>query len=147
MTDTLQDDGFGDFTPRRSSIGLTALIDVVFILLMFFMLTSSFVRWHAVDLAVPAAAAAATPVDAPPPLQLVLDADGGLTTTDGAARLGNYRTLRPGALNNFADGRAVVLRPRHEATLETIVGASEALLQAGGHDVALGPLAAPIATP
>lgn len=37
------------FKARRRSIGLTALIDVVFILLMFFMLTSSFNRWRAID--------------------------------------------------------------------------------------------------
>ncbi|MGE0483222.1 MAG: ExbD/TolR family protein [Gammaproteobacteria bacterium] len=147
MSTGLRDDAadFGDFTPRRSTIGLTALIDVVFILLMFFMLSSSFVRWHAVDLAVPAAAA--TPRDAPPPLQLVLAADGALATSDGITRLGDYRALRPGTLRDLAGGRALVLRPRGDATLETIVGASEALLRAGGRDVALGALAAAQATP
>jgi len=45
-----------DAQPRRNLIGLTPLIDVVFILLVFFMLTSSFLQWRAIDLAAPAAA-------------------------------------------------------------------------------------------
>ncbi|SBS35999.1 Biopolymer transport protein ExbD [Marinomonas spartinae] len=41
---------------RKQAISLTPLIDVVFILLLFFMLTSSFVPWRSVDtpLSVPA---------------------------------------------------------------------------------------------
>lgn len=34
----------------KKTISLTALIDVVFILLMFFMLTSTFIKWHQVEL-------------------------------------------------------------------------------------------------
>jgi len=38
---------------RRSVISLTPLIDVVFILLIFFMLASSFMEWRALDLGTP----------------------------------------------------------------------------------------------
>ena len=38
---------------RRAAIRLTPLIDVVFILLVFFMLASSFAEWRAIDLAAP----------------------------------------------------------------------------------------------
>ena len=38
--------------PRKSLVNLTPLIDVVFILLIFFMLASNFVRWHYIELAV-----------------------------------------------------------------------------------------------
>jgi len=41
---------------RRPLISLTPLIDVVFILLVFFMLASSFLDWRAVDLSTPAQA-------------------------------------------------------------------------------------------
>lgn len=44
-----------DAPRRRSLISLTPLIDVVFILLVFFMLTSSFLQWRAIDLAAPGA--------------------------------------------------------------------------------------------
>jgi len=44
--------------PRRRSaaISLTPLIDVVFILLVFFMLASSFLQWRAIELETPAQA-------------------------------------------------------------------------------------------
>lgn len=38
---------------RRTLISLTPLIDVVFILLVFFMLASSFLNWRAIDLSLP----------------------------------------------------------------------------------------------
>lgn len=44
---------------RRPLISLTPLIDVVFILLIFFMLASSFLDWRAIDLDTPVQAAAA----------------------------------------------------------------------------------------
>lgn len=40
-------------TKRSKAISLTPLIDVVFILLLFFMLSSSFSRWFAIDLSMP----------------------------------------------------------------------------------------------
>ena len=43
---------------RRPLISLTPLIDVVFILLIFFMLASSFLDWRSIDLNAPAQAAA-----------------------------------------------------------------------------------------
>ena len=41
---------------RRATISLTPLIDVVFILLVFFMLASSFLDWRSIDLDPPAKA-------------------------------------------------------------------------------------------
>ncbi|PCJ33044.1 MAG: biopolymer transporter TolR [Gammaproteobacteria bacterium] len=42
-----------DPAPRREMISLTPLIDIVFILLLFFMLTSSFSRWQQIELLTP----------------------------------------------------------------------------------------------
>ncbi|ANG61716.1 biopolymer transporter TolR [Marinobacterium aestuarii] len=47
---------------RRRAISLTPLIDVVFILLLFFMLSSTFTQWRQLDLAVPGTGAATPPV-------------------------------------------------------------------------------------
>jgi biopolymer transport protein ExbD len=47
---------------RRRLISLTPLIDVVFILLVFFMLASSLIQWRVVALDAPASAASGTPV-------------------------------------------------------------------------------------
>jgi biopolymer transport protein ExbD len=48
------------YTPKKQRISLTALIDVVFILLLFFMLTTNFNHWYTVD--VSTASATAQPV-------------------------------------------------------------------------------------
>ncbi|WP_150525668.1 biopolymer transporter ExbD [Roseibium sediminis] len=38
-------------TPQRKALGLTSLIDVIFLLLLFFMLASSFTRYQATQMA------------------------------------------------------------------------------------------------
>ena len=48
---------------RRPLISLTPLIDVVFILLVFFMLASSFLDWRSIDLNAPAQAAAGPAIE------------------------------------------------------------------------------------
>ncbi|MDO6805130.1 biopolymer transporter ExbD, partial [Wenyingzhuangia sp. 1_MG-2023] len=63
-------------TPRRARpISLTALIDVVFILLMFFMLTSSFTQWLTMPLASQSASSEPAETEELPQL-LVLHQDG-----------------------------------------------------------------------
>jgi biopolymer transport protein ExbD len=53
---------FESIAPKRRLVSLTPLIDVVFILLVFFMLASSLVKWQVVALDAPASAAAGTAV-------------------------------------------------------------------------------------
>lgn len=47
---------------RKRAISLTPLIDVVFILLLFFMLSSTFTQWRQQDLAVPGSGTTTPPV-------------------------------------------------------------------------------------
>ena len=63
-------------TSRRSIISLTPLIDVVFILLLFFMLTSRFQHYQAMALKVPAADFSATSQTDVEPVVLELTSDG-----------------------------------------------------------------------
>ncbi|WP_020683874.1 ExbD/TolR family protein [Marinobacterium rhizophilum] len=64
---------------RRRAISLTPLIDVVFILLLFFMLSSTFTQWRQLDLAVPGRG------DAPASIQhqVQLLSDSGRFSIDG----------------------------------------------------------------
>jgi len=64
---------------RRRAISLTPLIDVVFILLLFFMLSSTFTQWRQLDLAVPGSG------DAPAAIQhqVKLLSDSGRFSIDG----------------------------------------------------------------
>jgi len=51
--------------PRKRRLSMTPLIDVVFILLLFFMLASSFIEWREIDLSM-AGESAVTSSDEPP---------------------------------------------------------------------------------
>ncbi|MDP7242489.1 MAG: biopolymer transporter ExbD, partial [Rhodospirillales bacterium] len=51
---------FGQQRPTGRLISLTPLIDVVFILLVFFMLASSFLDWRSIDLTVSSGVGEAT---------------------------------------------------------------------------------------
>lgn len=121
-------------TPRRrSGISLTALIDCVFILLLFFMLSSSFSQWRAVNLQAPLASS--TPV-AEQPQMLLLGADASLQLRGGEFRANDYRTLD--GLNGLDAQRAVVLVPAADANLQDIVGALEKLQALGLVKLVLG---------
>lgn len=91
--------------PRRRLISLTPLIDVVFILLVFFMLASSFSQWRTVDLTV--AGGGGEPGDARME-QVRLGADGPMW--DGEVRgtdelVAALQRLRPEAIRvRVADG-------------------------------------------
>ena len=64
---------------RRRGISLTPLIDVVFILLLFFMLSSTFTQWRQLDLVVPGRGA----TSAVEQHQVVLLSDDGRFSVDG----------------------------------------------------------------
>ena len=62
---------------KRKTISLTALIDVVFILLMFFMLTSTFIKWHTLELQTALAGSEVVQVETARQTQLVIIREAG----------------------------------------------------------------------
>ena len=122
------------YQPRRRSISLTPLIDVVFILLMFFMLTSTFTRWKAVDLRLPTASADASPKK---PQALLLHTDGSLSL-----RGRSFQLLDPNAeaaLSTALDPtQPVVVFPEADTRVQTIISTFEGLTAAGVSDAVLG---------
>lgn len=116
--------------PRRRPVGirLTPLIDVVFILLVFFMLASSFMDWRGFRLELPAADATPDP-DARPIVIRVLG--------DGGYRLGGL-DLGPGELaervrevRGGEEARPVVIQAAADAPVQATVRALDRL-HAGG---------------
>jgi biopolymer transport protein ExbD len=111
----------------RVVLSLTPLIDVVFILLVFFMLVSQFAQWRIIDV---------TPVtsgDGPgigkPPLIVTLAADGSagvagqhVTTVDEAVSM---------VRDTHADGQAVLIRPDESVAVQPVVDLVEALAVVG----------------
>ncbi len=117
---------------RRVAVGLTALIDVVFILLLFFMLASSFSDWRAIRLdaamAGPGAADAGTVLVGVSPAGLAL---GGRPV--GAEEL----RARLSALVAADPSRRVALRPAPGTPLQASVDALDLIAASGAKHVAL----------
>lgn len=119
---------------KRALIGLTPLIDVVFILLVFFMLASSFLDWRAVDLEAPVrAASGATAADAA--LLIEIRADGLWLAGEAATldTLGN----RLGARLAAAPGQHVLIAPAAGVPLQRTVAVLDRLKAAGVADLQL----------
>ena len=121
--------------PKRPPIGLTALADVVFLLLVFFMLASSFLEWRAIDLKLPAETEAAGAFGEPP--IVVSIADDGALRLDGAPVAGADLGAR--LLERLAGdaGHPVVVLAADEVPLQRTIEVLEAVSAAGGRDVSL----------
>ena len=117
--------------PSAAKIGLTPLIDVVFILLLFFMLTSTFSHRKTLDLSVPATAADLTPVDEPVVLDLksegLFHEDVLLAPEDIGTRLAD----------RLAKGDPVVIRVAPGIPLETSVAVMDALRASNARAIVL----------
>ncbi|MAZ03634.1 MAG: biopolymer transporter ExbD [Sneathiella sp.] len=108
---------------RKSIIGLTSLIDVIFLLLLFFMLTSTFLRYTGFDLSVAAASG-----DAPASetiLLVHLNADGTLSL-NGEPVAGPDLTIEITEFHARGIEHAV-LRPRGEVPVQLLVDTLEML--------------------
>ncbi len=120
---------------RRPLIGLTPLIDVVFILLVFFMLASSFADWRAIELAAPGeddAAATGTVEGA-----LLVE-----VRPDGLRLAGEFLPLetiadRVSARLAAAPDTPVLVKPAGGVTLQSTVVILDRLAQAGAANLSL----------
>lgn len=122
-------------TPRRRQlISLTPLIDVVFILLIFFMLASSFLDWRTIPLATPAAGSrVASDLT---PLQVRIHLDGRLVFEGEALELGQLRAAVRGRLAD-EPGRSVVVRPDDAVPLQRVVEVLDRVRDSGAGSVRL----------
>ncbi len=114
---------------RRSRIALVSLVDVIFILLFFFMLAAYDLDWRAlhVDLARPAVVAAeslATPVEG---LKVVMLANGDLYFRGRTAS----RAVLLAEVRGGPRDRPVVLVPARGVNVQALVGLVDALEPSG----------------
>ena len=119
---------------RRHALGLTPLIDVVFNLLLFFMLASSLVDWRRLDLAT-----GSSPADAnAPPAAEVRVANDGVLRYDGETF--DIAAISERLVAELEDETisAVILRAESGVQLGSVVGVFDALANAGVEALALG---------
>lgn len=109
----------------RKPIPLTPLVDIVFLLLMFFMLSSTFTKFSALDIS--ASSGGETSIAKPtfPGVIIVVDGQGSITINGAATPLQGVAS----ALDDFAaDGaKRAALRAGGQATVQDLVTVLEAV--------------------
>lgn len=119
---------------RAKPISLTALIDVVFILLMFFMLTSSFSQWQAVELKTPNANSQVK--NDTPPVVIIYENDLGLLT-DTLQRPILLAEIKP-ALKRSDVSLPIILSGEKSVSVQRLVNHYEALKTLGFRHIQIG---------
>jgi len=117
-------------TRRKNMISLTPLIDVVFILLLFFMLSSTFSRWHQIALQTPASSESQTP-----DLTLLkIESNAGEIKIDSTLVLISDEAQLTALLQQYSQTN-LVLTASKDITVQTIVSVMDGLKQAGANKV------------
>lgn len=119
---------------RRALIGLTPLIDVVFILLLFFMLASNFSQWRSIDVMTPATGNTAR--DDEKPLLIRIEHNGSISLDGTPLALESLNTAAAADLKNNPQ-RLIIVQPEPQVALQTIVDVLERLHAAAGRHIAL----------
>ncbi|WPZ35141.1 biopolymer transporter ExbD [Thalassobaculum sp. OXR-137] len=112
---------------RRAVISLTPLIDVVFILLVFFMLASSFLDWRTIDLAAPTSAGAGSAMTGAMLLEIRPD---GLRLSGHMVTLDEAERKIMAKVREKADQR-VLIKPADGVALQDTVSVLDRLSAAG----------------
>ena len=116
---------------KRALIKLTPLIDVVFILLIFFMLASSFLDWRAIDMDAPVRAGAGAADDAAFLIDIAPD---GLTLNGKEATLDMIGVQLEDAITEDAQ-QPVLIAPAAGVSLQRLVTVLDAAKAAGAGDI------------
>lgn len=116
---------------RDADINLTPLIDVVFLLLIFFMVSTTFVKESEIDLTLPEASAEVKETAAEQ-IDVAIDRDGTVYINEKALLNNRVDTLRK-ALGDAADGDdpVVIISADARASHQSVVDIMDAARQAG----------------
>ncbi len=124
---------FEGLPPRRHTPNLTPLIDIVFLLLIFFLLTSHFVKDESLDIVLPEAESA-TAFEDEDILEIIIDQDGGIIV--------NERHINPDKLDDILrqslqgrNKKQVVLRGDQSVPLGLTVKVMDAARKAGAESL------------
>lgn len=116
---------------RRNLVGITPLVDVVFILLFFFMLASSFDRWHSIDLRLQTSGGQA---DSPVETRVLSVRPGArIYWLDSWMDLARFSRSLPG----LDPSVVLVLKPVQGAAMQDLIDVMEAISSEGHNSVSL----------
>lgn len=135
------------FAPRSSEepeINLISLVDVVFMLLIFFMVTTTFVRATGLKIALPSAEQAIAP-EKQDAVEVTVDASGRYFVDGRQLRDGSALTLARG-LSEVAGadhGGALVIRADGRASHQAVVTVMDVAGRAGFNQISIATVPAP----
>ena len=113
------------FSPERKSrapaLALTSMLDVIFLLLCFFVTVSVFSQWESeISIKLPNAKTAETPERLPGEIIVNLSKDGKITVNSAALSLGDLG-VRLAKVAKFYPGQPVIIRADKEVRYESLV--------------------------
>jgi biopolymer transport protein ExbD len=121
-------------TRKRPLISLTPLIEVVFILLLFFMLASNFSQWRTIDVMTPVSGGIQN--DSEPSLLIQIESAGNIRLDGTPLTLDGLFGPAAAAIQQQPQ-RRIVVQPAADVSLQTIVSVLERLRAAGGQRIVL----------
>ena len=126
----------GSGRTRRSlaEINVTPLVDVVFLLLVFFLLTSTYVTQESVELSLPSSDSAAVRDQAP--VTVSLDADWALYLDGRAVDASEFEAVLSASLTE-RDTEAVTLKADRSVQLQSLLRIMDRIRAAGAAELAL----------
>ncbi|MET1255531.1 ExbD/TolR family protein [Aliikangiella maris] len=119
---------------KSKRMTLTPLIDVVFILLLFFMLTSSFQRWSSFDIPHAASSSQAISASEVEPIYLLLYSSGKIVLWPEGTSWNSFGQIKPTDLlvTNVKNQRKdFLLIPEYSTSLQTMITTAEYLKKTG----------------
>ena len=126
-------------------INLTSLIDVVLLLLVFFMVSTSFVREAAISLRLPEASSVSPPVDDAQVLDIVITQTGPYLVNSRPLVNDKPPTLRKAIIKLVGDERdmPVIIRADAQATHQVVVTAMDVVGRLGFVEVSIATVSPP----
>ncbi len=121
---------------RRPRLNLAPLIDVVFLLLVFFMLASSFVEPQAIDLALPSPDQSAKPADPQDPLVLSIARNGTIRLNGLNLDISQVRSEISGRVGSDTL-RQIVIKAETTVPAQRLVAVMDEISAAGLNNIRL----------
>jgi biopolymer transport protein ExbD len=121
------------------TVDLTSLIDVVFLLLIFFMVSTTFERQAFLKVELPEASAVEDRTDQPEQLELVVDRDGRMYLNNERLVDSDLRTLKAALKQQAGEDRSLplILRADRQTPHHFVVTAMDAAAQMGFQNLSI----------
>ncbi len=126
-------------TREEPTVDLTSLIDVVFLLLIFFMVSTTFERQALIKVDLPEASLVEDRVEMPDSLELVIDAQGRMYLNDQRLVDSEARTIRAAINQQAGENRNIplVLRADRQTPHHHVVTAMDVAAQLGFRNLSI----------